>query len=75
MHRLSHLLADGDLYPVTLINRLNSWPGDPAPDKDNIPLKLAAGLHALLLSGQNPALKACISFPTNRATGKTAHGS
>ena len=59
MRRLLHLLADGDLYPVTLINRLNSWSGDPAPNKDNIPLRLAAGLHALVLSSQDPALKAC----------------
>jgi hypothetical protein len=59
MRRLLHLLADGDLYPVTLINRLNSWSCDPAPNKDNIPLRLAAGLHAMLLSGQDPALKAC----------------
>jgi hypothetical protein len=35
MRRLLHLLADGDLYPVTLINRLNSWSGGPAPDKYN----------------------------------------
>ena len=59
MRGLLHLLADGDLYPVTLINRLNSWSGDPAPNKDDIPLRLAAGLHALVLSGQDPALKAC----------------
>ena len=63
MRRLLHLLADGDLYPVTLINRLNSWSGDPPPNKDNIPLRLAAGLHALVLSGQDPALKACVTPP------------
>ena len=75
MRRLLHLLADGDLYPVTLINRLNSWSGDPAPNKDNIPLRLAAGLHALVLSGQDPALKACYPPPNNPcATGKPAQG-
>ena len=51
MRRLLHLLADGNLYPVTLINRVNSWSGDPALNKENIPFRLAAGLHALLLSG------------------------
>ena len=75
MRRLLHLLADGDLYPVTLINRLNSWSGDPAPNKDNIPLRLAAGLRALVLSGQDPALKACYPHPNNPcATGKPAQG-
>ena len=74
MLRLLHLLADGDLYSVTLINRLNSWSGDPAPNKDNIPLRLAAGLHALVLSGQDPALKACYPPPTIRAAGKPTHG-
>ncbi len=59
MRRLLHLLADGDLYPVTLINRLNSCSSDPAPNKDKIPLRLTAGLHALLLSYQDPAVKAC----------------
>ena len=66
MRRLLHLLADGDLYPVTLINRLNSWSGDPAPNKDNIPLRLAVGLHALVLSGQDSALKACYPSQTIR---------
>ena len=74
MRRLLHLLADGDLYPVTLIDRLNSWSGDPAPNKDNIPLRLATGLHALVRSGQDPALKALIPPSTLRAAGKTAHG-
>lgn len=75
MRRLLHLLADGDLYPVTLINRLNSWSGDPPPNKDNTPLRLAAGLHALVLSGQDPALKACVTLPpTIRAAGKPAYG-
>ena len=74
MRRLLHLLADGDLYSVTLIYRLNSCSGDPAPNKDDIPLRLAAGLHALVLSGQDPALKACYPPPTIRAAGKPAHG-
>mgnify|MGYP006242419255 CR=1 FL=1 len=74
MRRLLHLLADGDLYPVTLINRLNSWSGDPASNKDDIPLRLAAGLHTLVLSGQDPALKACYPPKKIRAAGKPAHG-
>ena len=74
MRRLLHLLADGDLYPVTLINRLNSWSSDPAPNKDNIPLRLAAGLHALVLSSQEPALKAFSPPPTIPAAGKPAQG-
>ena len=30
--------------------RIFNWPGDPPPEADNLPLRLASGLHALLLS-------------------------
>lgn len=39
-----------------LLDRLRNWPG--APLADALPLRLAGGIHALLLKGAEPALKA-----------------
>lgn len=36
--------------------RVKSWPGDPAVSADSLPLRLCGALHALVLSGQTPAL-------------------
>ena len=36
--------------------RVKSWPGDPAPGADSVPLRLCGALHALVLSEQAPAL-------------------
>ncbi|WP_371410662.1 DUF2332 domain-containing protein [Tabrizicola sp. TH137] len=56
MERLLHGLA-GSLQPGTpLTDRILTWPGDPGPAGDALPLRLAAGLHALVLSGTAPAL-------------------
>ena len=38
--------------------RLLSWPSDPTYRADSVPLRLAGGLHALVLSGASPALVA-----------------
>ena len=37
------------------------WPGDPSASADALPLRLAGGLHALVLSGRAPALSAAYS--------------
>ena len=36
--------------------RVKSWAGDPAVGADSLPLRLCGALHALVLSGQAPAL-------------------
>lgn len=36
--------------------RVKSWPGDPAPNADSIPLRLCGALHALVLTDRSPAL-------------------
>lgn len=36
--------------------RVKSWPGNPAVGADSLPLRLCGALHALVLSGQAPAL-------------------
>jgi hypothetical protein len=35
-----------------------SWPGDPAPPADNVPLRVTGALHALARSGRVPMLAA-----------------
>jgi len=54
--RLMALFA-ARLRPGTAVmDRLLNWPGNPAPQADNAPLRLAGGLHALVLTGAAPAL-------------------
>lgn len=36
--------------------RVKTWPGDPAPGADSVPLRLCGALHGLVLSEQAPAL-------------------
>ena len=56
MNRLLNGLADA-LQPGTpLTDRILNWPGDPGPSGDALPLRLAAGLHALILTGSDAAL-------------------
>lgn len=58
MERLLAGLAD-HIRPGTPLNdRILSWPGDPGPAGDALPLRLAGGLHALILEGRSPALAA-----------------
>ena len=53
---LGHLLADLRAGgPVAAL--VGAWPGDPVADA--VPLRLAGGLHALVLAGQVPVLAAC----------------
>jgi len=48
------LLDDGT--PGALLDRIRNWQG--APLADALPLRIAGGLHALSLSGEEPALNA-----------------
>lgn len=53
---LDHLA--GGLPPGAVADRVLGWPGDPSSSGDAVGLRLAAGLHALVLSGADPALAA-----------------
>ena len=46
------------------------WPGDPDPLADNLPLRLAGSLHALVMNGSAPALAAL--YPPNPAPDQQA---
>lgn len=50
-----------DAGPVA--RRVLAWPGDPAPTADALALRLAAGLHALVLTGADAALAAIYAAP------------
>ncbi|MGQ0567585.1 MAG: DUF2332 domain-containing protein [Gemmobacter sp.] len=54
--RLLAGLADGLDTGTATGARVLSWRGEPGPAGDSVPLRLAGGLHALVLSGQDPAL-------------------
>jgi hypothetical protein len=58
MHSLLPGLADRltDTSPVGA--KVLEWPGDPTGMADALPLRLAGGLHALVLTGQDGALAA-----------------
>lgn len=59
MSGLAEALSPGD--PVT--DRVLGWPGDPSSRADSVPLRLAGGLHALVLTGQDPDLAAAYAAP------------
>jgi hypothetical protein len=50
--RLLRQLSNCICASSALGQRIFNWPGDPAPEADNLPLRLAGGLHALLLTGK-----------------------
>lgn len=54
MTGLAERLEPGD--PVA--DRVLGWQGDPSAKADSVPLRLAGGLHALILTGQDPTLAA-----------------
>lgn len=61
--RLLRLLAD-DLAPGTpLADHILNWPGDPTSRGDALALRLAAGLHALVLSQRDAGLAALYARP------------
>lgn len=56
MERLMAGLADRLTPDDPVSDRVLSWPGDPSSRADSVPLRLAGGLHALVLAGQDPVL-------------------
>jgi len=51
MARLMTLLADRLSRGSPVADRVLGWSGDPRPQSDNVPLRLAGALHALRLKG------------------------
>jgi hypothetical protein len=65
MGRLMTLLHDRLEAGSPVADRVLSWPGDCSPLADSVPLRLAAGLHALVLQGKAPPLAA--AYPPHEA--------
>jgi hypothetical protein len=59
MAGLAEQLAPGN--PVA--DHVLGWPGDPSSKADSVPLRLAGGLHALVLTGTDPDLAAAYARP------------
>ena len=57
MARLLCLLANHWPIDTALTQRLEAWQGDIGPNGASLPLRLAAALHALLLTGQTAQLR------------------
>ena len=71
MAGLAERLGPGN--PVA--DRVLGWPGDPSSRADSLPLRLAGGLHALILDGQAPDLATAYTSgddPTGTALAKIA---
>lgn len=66
MELLLTTLADNWHSGLPLAPRLDAWQGDIGPTGASLPLRLAGGLHALVLSGQDNALAA--QYPPNTPT-------
>lgn len=66
MGRLMRLFAENlsSVSPVT--TRMINWSGDSGPSADNVPLRIAGGLHALVLLKKAPEL--ALVYPPNDAT-------
>jgi hypothetical protein len=58
MERLLVGLADQLAYGDPVSDQVLGWKGDPSSDADSVPLRLAGGLHALVLTGQDKGLAA-----------------
>jgi len=72
MTGLAERLQPGD--PVA--DRVLGWPGDPSSKADSLPLRLAGGLHALILTDRAPALAAAYASgddPTDTALAAIRH--
>ncbi len=63
MDLLLTVLADNWHSGLPLAERLAAWQGDIGPAGASLPLRLAGGLHALVLTGQDEALAA--QYPPN----------
>lgn len=69
MGRLLRLLARHWPEDTNLAQKLADWPGDIRPMADSLPLRVAGGLHALRLSGQDAGLDA--AYPPNGSDDET----
>lgn len=56
-------LAEGMTPGDPVSDRVLGWPGDPSSSADSVPLRLAGGLHALVLTGRDPDLAATYALP------------
>ena len=63
MARLMGLLAERWPEDTALARRLAGWEGDVGPSGASLPLRVAGGLHALVLSGRDTGLAA--AYPPN----------
>lgn len=66
MGRLMRLFAENLTAVSPVAARMLNWSGDTSPNADNVPLRIAGGLHALVLLKRSPALAAV--YPPNTAT-------
>lgn len=62
--RILRLLADGLASGTPVADRVLNWPGDPSGRADALALRLAGGLHALVLQGAPLALHSFYSHPS-----------
>lgn len=58
MGQLMRLCAENWSEALPMARKFAEFPGDIGPSGASLPLRLAGGLHALVLSGADPALKA-----------------
>ncbi|HEY0011943.1 MAG TPA: DUF2332 family protein [Allosphingosinicella sp.] len=56
--RLVKLLGERLDRSTAVGGRVLDWPGDPAPEADNVPARLAGALHFLVRRGAAPTLAA-----------------
>jgi hypothetical protein len=66
---LSRLFADRLRPGNPVADRILQWPGDPSPMADSVPLRIAGSLHALVLEGLDPNLKA--AYPPHTVDDET----
>jgi hypothetical protein len=60
--RVLRMLA-AEMLPGPVADRVLGWPGDSTSQGDAVALRLAAGLHALVLSGADAGLAAAYATP------------
>ncbi|MGX9355155.1 DUF2332 domain-containing protein [Roseobacteraceae bacterium S113] len=66
MGRLMALCAERWPEQGAVALKARNWPGDLGPKSASLPLRIAGGLHALVLTGQSPSLAAV--YPPHSAT-------
>lgn len=68
MARLMAGLAEGLQSGNPAADAVLGWQGDPSPNAESVPLRVAGGLHALVLTGADPALAKAYADPANDPT-------